>query len=75
MSVKDEKIEELIDVLCFDIGLARVAREANVDTPVEEIQQMIDSVRANRAAFARVLEDAPPEIKAAVARLRAVCNM
>lgn len=72
MSVKDEKLNELAQLLGFDTGLAKVMYQAQADTPVEEIQTMIDDTRALRTEIAEVLEAAPQEIKDGVARLRAL---
>ena len=72
MSVKDEKLDELANLLGFDTGLAKVLREAQTDTSIEEIQKMIDEARMLRTEIAEVLEAAPQEIKSEVARLSAL---
>ncbi len=72
MSVKDEKLNELAELLGFNTGLTKVMREAQAGTPVEEIQRMIDEARTLKARVTKVLEAAPQEIKDEVARLRAL---
>ena len=70
MDMKNEKLDELIKLLGFDTGLASAARKAQVNATVEEIQTMIDRVRANRVETAKVLKNASQEFKDEVARLR-----
>ena len=63
MSVRDEKLNELAELLGFDSGLARAMREAQAETEVEEIQRMIDEARAIRVGMHRLFETAPQQIK------------